>query len=255
MMNHKIRLRKKYVFKMKKSSLFLLSLGFLFFFVFWIFQYASKVITPKLETYAESELQKFNSLIINKMIVKEINDTISMEDLFIISKDEENSIHTIDFNPIAVNRLLSIVTNSLQTDFKNLEQGNYEVLELEDTILSSYDKDLLKRGIVFTIPSGMISNNPFFSNLGPKIPVRFSLIGNITSKINTKVTNYGINNALLEVNIDVTITERMILPFLTKNISTTVSVPMVIKMVQGTVPNYYFGGIDKNSNIVSLPIE
>lgn len=257
-MYQRVHLRKKYIWKNKKINkytILMITLFFLFLSVFFVFSYINKKITPELESYAEYELKKFNTLIINKMIVKEINDTISLEDLFVITKDNEDSIHTIDFNPIAVNRLLSIITGSIQTDFQNLEQGNYEKLNLQDNVLSSYNKDLLKRGIVFTIPSGMVFHNTFLNNLGPKIPVRFSLTGDIVSKVNTKVTNYGINNALLEVNADVTITERMILPFLSKNISTTVTVPIVIKMIQGTVPDYYFNGIDKNSNLVTLPIQ
>ena len=75
------------------------------------------------------------------------------------------------------------------------------------------------------------------------------------SQVNTKITNYGINNALVEVNADVTITERMILPFFTKDVSTTVTVPIVMKLIQGNIPEYYFNGIDKNSNIVTLPVQ
>ncbi len=259
-MKRKARLHKKYTLqrkaiKLSKGNVLTITCLLVILCVFFVFHWASSVLTPKLEAYAEAELHRFSALIINKMIVKEINDTISIEDLFIVSKDSSDSIHTVDFNPIAVNRLLSIITNSIQTDFQNLEQGNYEDLNLEDNALSDFDMDLLKRGIVFTIPSGMVFDNPLLSNLGPKIPVRFSLTGDITSKINTKITNYGINNAMVEVNADVTIRERMILPFLTKDIEITVSVPIVMKLIQGTVPDYYFNGIDKNSNIVTVPIQ
>ncbi len=247
---------KKFYTKKKhyKGIFFLFSLILLFIFVGCIFSYANEKIAPKLEEYSEYELKRFNTLIINKMIVKEINDTVSLEDLFYITK-ENDEVHTIDFNPIAVNRLLSIITSSIGRDFDALSKGNYEELNLEDNVLSSYNKDLLKRGIVFMIPSGMIINNIFLSNLGPRIPVRFGLTGDVLSTVHTKITNYGINNALVEVNADITISQRMILPFFTKNVQTTVSVPIIIKMIQGTVPNYYFNGIDKNSNIVSFPIQ
>lgn len=259
-MKRRARLRKKYTLeksgiKVTKGNILTVTIILIMVCIYLVFHWASSILSPKLESYAELELRKFSTLIINKMIVKEINDTISLEDLFIVSKDSSDSIHTVDFNPIAVNRLLSIITNSIQSDFQNLEQGKYEELNLDDNALIDYDKDLLKRGIVFTIPSGLVFNNPLIANLGPKIPVRFSLTGDITSKINTKITNYGINNAMVEVNADVTIRERMILPFLTKDVVITVSVPIVIKLIQGTVPDYYFNGIDKNSNIVTLPIQ
>lgn len=31
-------------------------------------------------------------------------------------------------------------------------------------------------------------------------------------------------------------------------------IPVAIKLIQGTVPNYYFNGLDKNSPSVTLPI-
>ena len=116
-MKRKVHLRKKYFLKkgkVKKGTVFILSLVLALFAVFFIFRYVSYQLTPKLERYAESELKRFNTLIINKMVIKEINDTISIEDLFVISKDSNDSIHTIDFNPIAVNRLLSIMTSSFE---------------------------------------------------------------------------------------------------------------------------------------------
>lgn len=238
-----------------KNRVLIITFFFLFFFVFILLFQINKKIRPKLEEYSEYELKKFNSIIINQMIIKEINDTVSLEDLFLISKTEDYKIHTIDFNPIAVNRLLSIITNSIQTDFQKIEQGQFEEISIKDTILSSYKKDLLKRGIVFMVPSGIFFSNFLFSNLGPKIPVRFSLTGDIVSNIQAKVTNYGINNAFIEVFANVTISERMILPFFTKNVQTTVSVPIIMKLIEGNVPNYYYSGMDKNSNIFSLPIQ
>ena len=91
--------------------------------------------------------------------------------------------------------------------------------------------------------------------LGPKIPVRLNIVGDITSNIKTKVTNYGINNALVEVFINMQIDEQVILPFSSKKISITNDIPVAIKMIQGTVPNYYFNGLEQESPIVSLPIE
>jgi len=37
------------------------------------------------------------------------------------------------------------------------------------------------------------------SNLGPKIPVKFDLVGEVIINIETKITNYGINNAMMEI--------------------------------------------------------
>ena len=54
--------------------------------------------------------------------------------------------------------------------------------------------------------------------MGPKVPVKLSIIGDIVSTINTKVTNYGINNAIIEVSVLVEVEELVILPITTKKI-------------------------------------
>ena len=46
---------------------------------------------------------------------------------------------------------------------------------------------------------GIITNNALLSNLGPKVPVKINLVGNVISNVGTKVENYGINSIMVEV--------------------------------------------------------
>ena len=55
--------------------------------------------------------------------------------------------------------------------------------------------------------------NAFLSNLGPKILVKINLIGNVVSSVETKVRNYGINSALIEIYANIEVTEEVIIPF------------------------------------------
>lgn len=237
-----------------RVNLLLITFMLIFFSIVYLLGFINNKVSPILIEYAETEMVKFARLIANKTVVKEINDTISTDDLFIISRNNE-VIQTIDFNPIAVNRLLSIITSSIESDFNAIASGNYDVIGLDSNVLINYNGDDLKRGIVFNIPSGIIFNNAFLTNLGPKIPVRFSLAGNIGSNIETKITNYGINNALVEANAIVDINMRIILPFVTEYTNIKVTIPLIIKLINGTVPNYYYNGISGSSSILTVPIE
>ena len=137
---------------------------------------------------------------------------------------------------------------------KMLEEGDIGNLDLPNSnYLSSNQK--LKRGIIFEIPSGLIFNNAFFNNLGPKIPVRLNLVGDVISEVRTNVTNYGINNALIEIKINLKLTEQVILPIATNKIEIDLSVPIALKIIQGTVPNYYLNGLSGSSSVVAIPIE
>ena len=148
---------------------------------------------------------------------------------------------------------MSTTTSSIQLNLKQIEQGHIDLLDLPDDVLVTYDKNKLKKGIVYEIPTGVILGNSLLSNLGPKIPVKFSLVGDINSTIKTKVTNYGINNAMIEVKIYIKIEEMAILPFVSKRFKIENEIPIAIKMISGTVPNYYFNGIDRESTSFSLP--
>ncbi len=105
------------------------------------------------------------------------------------------------------------------------------------------------------MPSGIVTNNALLSNLGPKIPVKFELVGDVISNIDTKITNYGINNAMIEISVNVQLNEQIILPFISKRISYTTNIPIAIKLIQGTIPNYYFNGMNKSSPNVFIPVE
>ena len=219
-----------------------------------MFRFIDKKASPILLNYAELEARKVASVIINSAINKEVSKNINLEELFIISKDSNGEINTIDFNPVEVNNILAKTTEIIQNNLKRLETGNIDGIDLPNSnYLSS--KDRLRKGIIFDIPSGLIFDNVFFNNLGPKIPVKLSLVGDIISEITTNVSNYGINNALIEVRINLTLTERVLLPVASNKIEIKVSVPLALKIIQGSVPNYYLNGDVSGSKVLSVPVE
>ena len=73
--------------------------------------------------------------------------------------------------------------------------------------------------------------------------------------MSTKVKNYGINSALIEVYVNLKIQEKIILPFYNENIEMKTKVPVALKIVTGTVPKYYGSGITQNTPSVVIPTE
>ncbi len=246
-MKRTMNLRKKIV--IKKINLLIFSFILVFIIIILLFKIINERINPILFDYATLESRKFASIIINKAIEKNVATDLVIEDLYIVSKKENNEITSVDFNPAIVNKVLTKVTSSVQMNLKNLEEGNLDLLEASDDVLIYYDKENLKKGIIFRIPSGIVFNNSLLTNIGPKIPIRFTLVGDVLSGINTKVTNYGINNALLEVSVNIKLTLKVILPISTKEVNVETNVPIAIKMIQGNVPNYYSNGLNSNFSI------
>lgn len=249
---NRFKYKKKVNIKMKKKNFLIFIIIGLILGVIFSFLYINKKVTPLFLSLAKSETEKLATLIINDAVGKQVADDLKTDNLFEINKDNNGIITSIDFNSNIVNKFLTTITTSVELNLKYLEEGRIDLLNLPDSILVSYDKDDLEKGIIYRIPSGAIFNNTILSNLGPKIPVKLNLIGSITSNIKTKTTNYGINNALIEVYVNLSVTLEVILPYTKQKTTVKTDIPIALKMVQGIVPEYYSGS---NSNNLAIPIE
>lgn len=255
-MRKKLHLKKsKKKFIVKKSNLIIFILVALFIGVSWLFWFMNKKLTPVIMDYAEIQAGRIATLVINQAITKEVTNEMDMDDLFIILKNDDGDIKSIDFNPLFVNKMLSMVTSSVQIYLQNLENGNLDEIGLSNVGLGDYDKDKLREGIIFEVPTGIVLNNSLLYNIAPKIPVRLSLIGDIVSNVDTKITDYGINNALVEIIIKISVVEQVMLPFASDKITVSTNVPVAIKLIQGDVPNYYLQGDTTGTNVLTVPVE
>ena len=207
--------------------------------MFLIFKYIKNRIMPSLFEYGSLEAKKFSSIIINDAVDKYITDNIDIEKLFIVNSETNGEIKSVDFNTSLINKYLTKATKSIQKSLKYIEEGNIEKVEYQADLLDNYDEKALKNGVIYYLNSGFIFNNPIFANFGAQIPIKISLTGDVISNIQTEVTNYGINNALIKVYVNIKITENLILPFYDKEIEIETKVPIALKLVNGKVPNYY----------------
>ena len=206
----------------------------------------NKKVKPTIFNIAQDECKRLSNIIINNAVKKEIANGLTFDKLFVITY-ENDKVSSMDFDTIVVNRLLTDISNDILLNLQYIEDGKTEYLDG----LVGYDKNKLKKGIIYEIPITTNYNNVFISNLSPKVPVRLHLIGNINSNINTKVTNYGINNALVEVYAYIEIDLQVILPFNSKTIKTSSNIPLAIKMINGNIPQFF----SSNSNgSISIPV-
>ena len=255
-MAKRMNLRKKYIIfdknkKRSKKNIIILLFILLVIVIFFSMYMMNHVLSPFLEKYARAEMKKISNLILNQSLSKEVRADMNVDNLYVLHKDSNGTITSVDLNSAVVNELLGRVTKKVSQDFKLVEQGKVDQLTyyqdvFDDTMM---DKKALKKGVVFYIPTGLAFKNVFLSNLGPKIPVRFRLTGEIGSNLETKITNYGINNALIKLMIDVKVDTRIILPIISEEINIDASIPIAMKVVQGKIPDYYMNGFSSRSNI------
>ncbi len=250
---NKVHLKRKIkLFQMKFLNIIAIFIVITLICLYFIFGYIKDRIMPSLFEYGSLEAKKFSSIIINDAIDKYITNTIDLEKLFIITNDSNGEIKSVDFNTSLINKHLTTATKSIQKNLKLIEEGNIDKVEYKTDLLDNYDEKNLKKGVIYYLNSGFIFNNPIFANFGAQIPIKISLTGDVVSNIITEVTNYGINNALIKIYVNIKITENLILPFYDKEIELETKVPIVLKLVNGTVPSYY-GNMNTTTPSLTLP--
>ena len=142
------------------------------------------------------------------------------------------------------------MTSLVELNLRAVEEGKIDMLELPDNSLSDYNMNLLEKGIIVEVPIGIITNSSLLYNIGPKIPVKLSLVGDVVTGFSSEVVEYGINNALLKLMIDIKVDTKIILPIVSDQITIDCSIPIAMKVIQGKIPSYYIDGFTTKSNIV-----
>ncbi|MCA1031613.1 sporulation protein YunB [Bacillus timonensis] len=231
---------------------------FLLTFVFFIFSTAAglwiinKGIEPTLMRYAENETKRIATLVIKNAITKQINeDELNQEELVIIEKDANGKITSAGFNTSVIQRVLAKTTNNVERYLKFVNEGNIDALELPDVEIEK-DEKTKREGFFYEIPLGQATNNALLGNLGPRVPVRFFVIGDVMSDVKTEVEPFGINNALYKISIHLEVSVQVIIPFSTKEIVVPTNIPIVLRSINGDVPQYYNNGGD-DSPALELP--
>lgn len=229
-----------------KFNIFITIIIICFIVSIFVLNIFSNTVLPIFMDYTVSKMKNISTTLINNTISSELANLKSIDEMIIVTKGSDDEIQMIDFNSVIVNKVLTSVTNNLLSSLKKIEN---------DTTLFDSDSHKYSNGIVYEVPLGVVSNNIFLSNLGPKIPVKLNVIGDIFTNINTEIKEYGINNALVKISIDVSLNEKIVIPFILKTVNVSVSVPISLKLIQGNIPIYYGNGFSRNSNILSTPIE
>lgn len=216
---------------------------------FLFINYYSKKALPIILSYAEAETKKLTILVINKAVTKQINN-MDTDELFDIAYNKDGEITLIDFNSKKTSKILSTMTSLVELNLRAVEEGKIDMLELPDNSLSDYNMNLLEKGIIVEVPLGIITNSSLLYNIGPKIPVKLSLVGDVITGFSSEVVEYGINNALLKLMIDIKVDTKIILPIVSDQITIDCSIPIAMKVIQGKIPSYYIDGFTTKSNIV-----
>ncbi len=230
----------KYNKKISLSKIPLTIILIIIFTLFLLIKFNQKM-NQNLINISELELKRATSNLINTKITHDILNKDTLNNILIINKNSKGEILYVDFNLDNAYQTLDNITNILMNAIKEMQNGTISLAYFNASLS---DKT---KGLVLNIPLGSTLNSAYFYNFGPKIPTKINFIENILTNLETKVTNYGFNNALVEVYVDIKLTSDIIAPFKTKTIDLEYKTIISSLMIEGEVPDFYNGVIEKAS--------
>ena len=149
----------------------------------------------------------------------------------VVPKIDMNEILTIKYNQSKVESVIvnTRIVNEIMGDASELvdELLNTEYLEEELSELS--------------LPLGIVISDSFLASKGPKIKIKIKPIGAYSADVYTDISTFGINNSLIEVYLNIVIDIVALIPLQHQTIRTETKIYLISQVVQGTVPNYYYG--------------
>jgi len=209
----KIRIRKKID---KKNKYILLFMIIFLFTIYLLFKISNKT-TPILIEAAKKKSKTISNNIIKESVNDKVLKEMDKEEIFIEKRDNNGNVITTDFNSVILNQILNKITESVEKDLKELDNK-----------------------VSYRIPIGIIFNNSLLANLGPKIPVKINLDGDVISSLKTEVKDYGINNALIKISVNIKVYMNVIIPFKTEELLIETNIPIIMRIVEGEIPSYYY---------------
>lgn len=211
-------------------------------------------LTPTFLDYAEVQTNKIASMVISKAVSSGTSEVLNINEIMDEVPSENKNMQTIKIDTETINRKLSDINSLVQYHIEQAEKGNLSSLPYLDDI--EYDEHAMedKGGVVFYVPLAEATNIPLIGNLGPKIPIRFHIIGSVQSTVESNITNFGINSALVEISIRIKVNVQIIVPLASKMSIVEQKIPVAMGLVQGQVPNFYTKGGEGPRPSVEIPL-
>lgn len=213
-------------------------------------------LMPIYSQYAEKQTYKVASYVVNKAINSRTSSVLDVNEIIIDIPTESKDTITTKFNTEIINQVRSETQTLVKEYLEQAESGDLSHLPNLENVEYDVGKMEAGDGIVFFVPLGQALNIPIIGNLGPKVPIRFHIIGNVTSDVISDIHEFGINNAKVEVSIIIEVNVQIIVPFASNSATVTQRIPVAIGLVRGSVPNIYStDGAAQPSIEVPVPFE
>lgn len=249
---------KRMHFKKKRSiknavTLLLMSIAVMVFITIYV---VNMRLMPTYLQYAEVQTVKVASYVVSKAINSKTSSVLDVNEIIVDIPTTSDDVITTKFNTEIINQVRAETQTLVKEYLEQAENGELSHLPSLENVEYDVGKMEAGDGIVFFVPLGQAMNLPIIGNLGPKTPIRFHIIGNVSSTVESTIEEFGINNAKVEVNLLIAVNVQIIIPFASKSASVEQKIPIAMGLVRGTVPHIYSAGEGAQPSIeVPIPYE
>lgn len=212
-----------------------------------LFNIYGKKVTVDSTILIDQKLDKVLYQFFSDLITDDIINKESIGDILEITKNSKDEILTVNYDLEKSYKILTDISNILKKGIYDLENGKIDV-EIYDQYLTNG-----KNGLILNIPLFLYSDNIFLNNLGPRLPVLVNFNQTLLTNIKTKVTNYGFNNALLEIFVTIEMQKLIITPVRKYEDKFYYEVLIGAMVVNGSVPKFYGSNYEFNRGILDIP--
>lgn len=173
----------------------------------------NKNILPAALAMGEENLRREATTIINETALDIYSKDFDYNNMIIIEKDNDGNITLLRADTVKLNYLAS----------KLILASNKKIGELEE--------------VGMKIPLGYLTKNLVFYNMGPKINIKMSQIGNITSSYESVFESAGINQTRHKIYLNVNMQMKIIVPLNSKTVDIACQIPISETIIVGKIPN------------------
>lgn len=199
-------------------------------------RYIGIKLMPHIKYIVEKNVNKSIYNYVYNIFDKEVLENENMLDIISLNTNSEGEIISVDYK--------------FNIAYKYLSDGMNYLYDNVSKMKINTDFDSVNDGVYF-IPVGYTQNNMLLDNLGFKIPCKIMYLSEIDMGFKTRVTDYGMNNVLVELYLNINIKNNLMSPNSFYEFGNTYEMIIASKVVMGRIPSYYGGTIEKSTSIVS----
>ena len=186
---------------------------------------ASKRLSNHYLAIASTQADKVASLITLNSVSSLIKETYSQVS-FIYKEDN------LVFNSGELNYFLKDSIDSIYQEIRKVEEGTSDLFTTK-----------MGKGIIYEVPFNLAFDNVLLSSFGPKIPVRYALVGDVKGEILSEIEEFGLNNAVINIVLETTISSRVSIPLISKLVTSKIKTIIYSEVFKGEVPSLMYGSI------------